>query len=89
MKSLRNTNISIIIFLFLFSCSNNQNKGLEVDEFYTEKGEWDSTRLPLLKPYEAVITSKEDGWFINLQGRDGDSGLPHIQKVLVSNGVIF
>lgn len=74
---------------FLTSCLHRQNEHSNIDNFYKEKGEWDSGRIPLIKPYEAVITSKELGWFINLEGRDGDTGLPNINKVTVSQGIIF
>ena len=60
-----------------------------VDEFYTEKGEWDSARIPFLKPYEAVLVNKEMGWFMNLKGDNGDSGINNIKKATVVNGVIL
>jgi len=73
----------------LIACSRTGGKSVHIDEFYTEKGEWDSARLPLIKPYEAIITSKEFGWMVNLEGGDGDTGLQNTAKVAVKDGVIF
>jgi len=93
-KGMKNTSlISILLIISLSilsaSCWRTSDKKVNVDKFYTQKGEWDSGRIPLIKPYEAVITSKEFGWFINLDGKDGDTGLPNISKVAVKRGVIY
>ncbi|MEO3407135.1 hypothetical protein AAFN85_24675 [Mucilaginibacter sp. CAU 1740] len=79
---------SLLIGLLL-CCSCGSNKKAAVDDFYTEKGEWDSARLPLVKPYEAIIVNKEAGWGMNLVGVDGDTGFFHIKKATVVNGVIL
>lgn len=78
-----------LIILTLVSCAHAPNKTSNIDPFYTEKGEWDSARLPFIKPYEAVIVNKEFGWFMNLKGFDGDTGFPNIKKANVINGVIL
>lgn len=69
----------------LLSCTNTSTG----DRFYTEKGEWDSGRIPFIKPYEAIITSKELGWGMNLDGKDGDTGFFNIKKANVAGGIIF
>jgi len=56
-----------VLIISLFSCTWVSHKQSNVDEFYTEKGEWDSARLPFIKPYEAVIVTKEDGWGTEIQ----------------------
>ncbi|WDF55238.1 hypothetical protein [Mucilaginibacter sp. KACC 22063] len=77
-----------ILSLILTSCLQYSNKQSTTDSFYTEKGEWDSARIPLLKPYEAILTSKEFGWCVNLFG-NGDTGLPNTVKVAVKDDAIF
>ncbi|QTE39598.1 hypothetical protein J3L18_11225 [Mucilaginibacter gossypii] len=78
-----------LTILLLFSCSGQSHKRSNIDEFYTAKGEWDSARLPFIKPYEAIIVTKESGWGMNLEGIDGDTGFSHIKKANVIDGVIL
>jgi len=55
------------LFLLLASLSAcSQNSKREVDEFYTEHGEWDSARIPFIKPYEALIVDEKHGWGMSL-----------------------
>lgn len=80
----------IIILCFVvsfFQACNNKNDS--VDTFYTEKGGWDNGRIPLLKPYEAIIDNKELGWGIGLEGLDGDTGFGNIKSVNVIDSVIL
>jgi hypothetical protein len=88
---MRSTGRVIMLFIFcaVLSCKNNENKN--IDPFYTEMGEWDSARIPLLKPYEAVIVTKEHGWIINLEGFDGDTGFSNVKKanVIDSNILVY
>ena len=79
------------LFLLLASLSAcSQNSKREVDEFYTEHGEWDSARIPFIKPYEGVIVNEENGWVMNLEAlKGGDSMLSHIRKATVFNGFIL
>ncbi|MEN0056874.1 MAG: hypothetical protein AAGC65_24560 [Mucilaginibacter sp.] len=77
------------LILLVCSCLHSSHKNPNTDTFYTEKGEWDSARLPFVKPYEAVIISKDLGWSMNLKGLDGDTGFQNIKKANVVNGVIL
>ncbi|WP_146166539.1 hypothetical protein ABZR88_09495 [Mucilaginibacter yixingensis] len=93
--SIFKSNRLIIVFTtallnaLLLACSCHSKNSTKVDKFYTDKGEWDSARLPLIKPYEAIIVSKESGWSVNLDGLDGDTGFQNTDKVNVLNGVIL
>jgi len=78
----------LLLLVSLSACS--QNSKHKVDDFYTEHGEWDSARIPLIKPYEAVIVNEENGWVMNLEAlKGGDSMLSHIRKATVLNGFIL
>ena len=77
-----------LLFASLSACSENSKH--KVDGFYTEHGEWDSARIPFIKPYEGVIVNEENGWVMNLKAlKGGDSMLSHIRKATVFNGFIL
>jgi hypothetical protein len=79
----------LLLLLTLFSACTEDSKS-KVDEFYTEKGEWDSARIPFIKPYEAVIFGKKDGWGMALMALEGgDSMVGHIRKATVLNGFVL
>lgn len=77
------------IFVLLVSCLHTSNKKLKVDIFYTEKGDGDMGRIPLLKPYEAVIATKDYGWCISLHGKYSGIGFCNIKKVAVLDTVLL
>ncbi|GGH14919.1 hypothetical protein FAZ19_07055 [Sphingobacterium alkalisoli] len=79
------------LLLLLASLSGCRQDGKhKVDEFYTEKGEWDSARIPFIKPYEAVIVGEKYGWCMNMEALDGgDSMLADIKEATVDNGFIL
>lgn len=80
--------ISLLVSFFT-SCKDRVNKNAEVDKFYTEKGELDSARIPFIKPYEAILLNKNEGWFMNLKGDKGDSGFNNIKKATVVDRTIL
>jgi len=72
----------------LFAC--RQNSTNKVDEIYTEKGEWDSARIPFIKPYEAVIFGKKEGWGMSLHSFEGEgSMISNIREATVVNGFVL
>jgi hypothetical protein len=81
--------IYLFFLFFLITCKNNSNKNLNIDKFYTEKGDWDAGRIPLIKPYEAIIANKDMGWGMNLDGKDGDTGFFNIKRVNVVNDIVL
>jgi hypothetical protein len=56
-------------------------------------GTWDSSRFPLIKPYDAVYVNDRDGWMINLPFIPGEPDLygsaSRVQKIFVIDGVIL
>lgn len=74
------------LLTFFQACADKNSK---VDSFYTEKGGWDNGRIPLLKPYEAIMDNKKLGWGIGLDGADGDTGFGNIKSVNVVDSVIL
>jgi len=78
----------LLLLTSLSAC--RQDSKIKVDEFYTEKGEWDSARIPFIKPYEAVIFDEKGGWGMALTALEGgDSMIGHIRKATVVNGFIL
>ena len=77
-----------LLLASLLACSQNSKR--EVDEFYTEHGEWDSARIPFIKPYEALIVDEKHGWGMSLEALDGGtSSFFNIKKAAVENGFIL
>lgn len=81
--------IFAICIVFIAACTNKDNKGRDADSFYKEKGGWDAGRIPLIKPYEAIITNKNVGWGMGLEGLDGDTGFTNIKNINVIDGMIL
>ncbi|MEO7211170.1 hypothetical protein [Mucilaginibacter sp.] len=83
---------SIRLFVFLcilfiqFACKHNYS---HVDRFYTEKGDGDMGRLPLIKPYEVLSTTTDMGWCIALKGKYSGIGFCNVKKVTVLDTVIL
>ncbi len=71
------------------ACIEKRNKGTDDDSFYKEKGDWDTGRISLIKPYEAIISNKEEGWGIGLEGIDGDTGFGNIRSINIVDGMIL
>lgn len=79
----------LLLLITLLSACRQYSKP-KVDVFYTEKGEWDSARIPFIKPYEAIIFGKKDGWGMGLMALNGgDSMIGHIREATVVNGFIL
>ncbi len=76
----------ILMPLLVYFSGCKQTHGQKVDEFYTEKGEWDSVRIPFIKPYEAIIFNRSDGWGMNMIE---DSMLADIKEGTVDKGFIL
>lgn len=78
----------LLLLISLSAC--RQNSKHKVDGFYTEKGEWDSARIPFIKPYEAVICDERYGWGMNLEAFDGGTfSFTNIKKATVENGFVL
>lgn len=82
--------VVFISFTFI-GCSKKHN-----DPFYNDIGTWDSSQLPLLKPYYLIYITDEFGWQMPISGNfpepyyDFNLGdLTNIERVSVENGVIM
>ncbi|GGH28875.1 hypothetical protein FAZ19_20160 [Sphingobacterium alkalisoli] len=79
----------LLLLLASLSGCRQDGKG-KVDKFYTEKGEWDSARIPFIKPYEAVIYDRKYNWIMGLQALEGgDSSFSNIKSATVQDGFIL
>jgi hypothetical protein len=77
-------NLILLLFFVLQACTDRPG----VDRFYTDQGEFDMSRFPLIKPYEAVtlVPPVEPGWFISPEDSDTSayqniSGVKGLNKI--------
>jgi len=76
-----------LIGLSLFSCDGKKTKK---DYYYTDHGDWDDVRFPLIKPYEALCVNGSDDWIVQLtQDSEGLFSAPGTRKINIVNGAIF
>jgi len=91
MKKISLAYICIGLFVLMAGCNNRRY--YSADPFYSSTGEWDSIRIPLIKPYEAVSIQGSDSWYINLLELQKTGilyiSVPDIQKIAVMNDVIL
>jgi hypothetical protein len=79
--------VVILISLTIFSCGNKKQN---VDEYYTDHGDWDSVRFPIVKPYEAICLNGSHDWIVQtLQDSESFFSAPSTRKMNVVNKVIF
>jgi hypothetical protein len=59
------------------------------DNFYTKSNvSWDASRLPLIKPYEAIKLNGTDKWSINLQDIPGS--ISNVKEInIIKNTIII
>lgn len=65
------------------------------DPFYRDKGGWDSTRFPLIKPYYVIMVNRDGDWQIPLPAEITSKemyyyiSLRYIEQIAVENDVIM
>ena len=66
------------------------SKGGKVDKYYTDYGDWDDARFPLIKPYEALCLNGSHDWCVQLtQDSEGLFSAPGTRKINIVNRMIF
>ncbi len=91
MKKLSILCVYIGLFILVSACSIFRLPSS--DPFYSSSGDWDSIRVPLIKPYEAI--SIGSGWNIQLHISPLDKeiywyiNLSKVEKIVVENNVIM
>ena len=79
--------ITIVLLLSLCSCGNKKRK---FDPYYTDHGDWDDIRFPLIKPYEALCLNGSHDWIVQTtQNSESFFSAPSTKKLNVVNGVIM
>lgn len=58
------------------------------DTFYTRRVGFDYIRIPLIKPYEAVLLNGQKEWIMNLRNEGPTSSVINIKQIGVGNRVI-
>jgi hypothetical protein len=81
----------VLIILMIQACSDRPG-----DPFYTHKGEFDMSRFPMIKPYEAItmIPQGEEGWSICVTENDTTAApfagsIPGVKGLNVIDSTIF
>jgi len=81
----------LLIISFLFSCNQKRKNDAPIDNFYADKGGFDLSRFPLIKPYQVETVIPSDEWII--QTADDDNEMPETapgaKYVNVVDSVIF
>jgi hypothetical protein len=79
--------IAIALLMSLCSCGNKKGK---IDPYYTDHGDWDDIRFPLIKPYEALCLNGSHDWIVQTtQNSESFFSAPYTKKLNVVNGVIL
>lgn len=76
-----------ITVLFSYGCGGQHKNN---DPYYTDHGDWDDVRFPLIKPYEALCLNGVDNWSVQLTAdADGLFSAPGTKQVNIVDGVIL
>jgi hypothetical protein len=77
--------------LYMLSCSSPNNKHSKVDEFYTDKGDFDMGRIPLIKPYEATTPATGNpNWIVaSIDTNSVPVTMDGTKEVRVANNMIL
>ncbi|QHS54791.1 hypothetical protein GWR56_04230 [Mucilaginibacter sp. 14171R-50] len=80
--------VLLCVMLCQSACTDKQP---DVDEFYTQKGGFDFARIPLIKPYEAVVPATgNEYWLIHSVTDTLLFSIPGVKQLSVSdNKMIF
>jgi hypothetical protein len=80
--------------LLLFSSCNIKNDKLSSskisrDKFYTDQGDWDDRRIPLLKPYELIRLKGDSQWIMPLYTTSINVSITNVMEVNVLDSIII
>lgn len=74
----------LLLFLLtnvLWGCKNAVHHGTVKDNFYTDKGSWDASRIPLIKPYELLKLNGTQEWIMNLEAPGSVTNIKEINVI--------
>ena len=79
--------ITIVLLLGLYSCSSKHGN---TDPYYTDHGDWDDVRFPLMKPYEALCLKGSHDWIVQTtQNAESFFSAPCTRKLNIVDGIIL
>ncbi|WP_345213904.1 hypothetical protein [Mucilaginibacter gynuensis] len=82
--------IFIIFSLFVIACNEPDKKLQSLDSFYTNKGEFDMSRIPLIKPYEATTGVTPRDWIVATADTNSIAPtIPGTEGIYVTDSLIF
>jgi len=70
-----------VLIMLIAACSNYKG-----DPFYNDKGDWDDSRVPFIKPYEAINLNGNLNWGMNMQTM---SMIENVSKATIVDHKIF
>ena len=84
----------VMIFFVLTSCHQfrhaDKHPGQKPEDgFYTDPGDWDDSRIPLIRPYELIKLKGQKDWGISLQTPMIDVAIHNVDSVNVIDSVII
>jgi hypothetical protein len=87
MKFLHLVFLTAFVGVMLASCDHSKKPK---DSYYTDHGDWDDVRFPLIKPYEAICLNGSKDWYVQLtQGSEGLFSAPGTKEIAIVDSVIF
>jgi hypothetical protein len=75
-----------IAILLITRCDRRQQN---TDKFYSYHGDWDITRIPFIKPYEAIRLNGTNNWTIGLNGDSSIGSIYNVKRAIVINKMII
>jgi len=86
--------INLIACFFLLGCNPFQHSKVYkndtiVDAWYTDPGDWDDSRIPLIKPYELLKLKGQKDWEMALQSPMIGVAIHNVQEVNVLDSIII
>jgi hypothetical protein len=78
----------ITLAALMFSCNRHKK---HKDPYYTDHGDWDDVRFPIIKPYEAICLNGTNTWFVQLTHDVDDHffSAPGTKEIAVLDNMIF
>ncbi|HWK02142.1 MAG TPA: hypothetical protein VNS58_00830 [Puia sp.] len=85
--------VCFCLFLLFNSCnikSDRSNSGKKsADKFYTDQGDWDDSRIPLIKPYELIRLKGDSQWIMSLFTTSINVSITNVIEVNVLDSIII
>jgi hypothetical protein len=80
----------LLVLAVAFAFSSCRSKNGNTDDYYTDHGDWDDVRFPLIKPYEALCLNGSHTWYVQAtQNAASFFSAPGTTKLNIAQKTIF